>query len=200
MVDGTNGVVYAISGNDGNSAVLVEASTSNLAQIARANIGIGGVSGTTVTLYDGSPDNNYFNSISSGTFLVCGTDSANTFPVLYTFGFTGTTLNTTPISTTQLSTNNGARCSPITEFFNPNIGTGGTDFFFFGLTSNCVGTRGCIMSKPIPGAPPLPVTEIGGTSGIVIDNQSTLGQASSIYFGNLAGTSTAVKLTQNGLN
>jgi hypothetical protein len=41
-------------------------------------------------------------------------------------------------------------------------------------------------------------TENGGTSGIVIDNQSTAGQASSIYFGRLGGN-TGVKVTQNGL-
>ncbi len=42
------------------------------------------------------------------------------------------------------------------------------------------------MSRPIPGTPPAPVAEAGGTSAIGIDNQSTLVQASSIYFGNLA--------------
>lgn len=41
-------------------------------------------------------------------------------------------------------------------------------------------------------------TETGGTSGIVIDNQSTAGQASSIYFGRLGGP-TAVKVTQSTL-
>ncbi len=200
MVDSTNGVVYAVSGNDGTSAVMVEATTANLTELARARIGLGGLSGATVPLYDGSPDNNYFNSASTGTFLVCGTASGNASPVLYTFGFTGTTLNTIPLSSVPLSSNTGSRCSPITEFFNPNVGTSGTDFFFFGLTASCVGPRGCIMSTQSTGAPPLPVGETGGTSGIVIDNQSPLPQASSIYFGNLGGTGTAVKLTQNGLN
>jgi hypothetical protein len=51
-------------------------------------------------------------------------------------------------------------------------------------------------------------SEAGGTSGIVIDNVSSLAQASSIYFSTLATTTCgdgnsggcAVKLTQAGLN
>jgi hypothetical protein len=48
----------------------------------------------------------------------------------------------------------------------------------------------------------------GGTSGIVVDNNSTSGQASSLYFGTLATSTTicgttaaycAVKLTQSAL-
>jgi hypothetical protein len=49
---------------------------------------------------------------------------------------------------------------------------------------------------------------VGGTSAIIVDNDSTAGQASSIYFGTLATSTTvcgntaafcAVKLTQSGL-
>jgi hypothetical protein len=40
----------------------------------------------------------------------------------------------------------------------------------------------------------------GGTSAIIIDNNSTAGQASSIYFTDEANPGSAVKLTQNGLN
>lgn len=73
IVDPTNGVVYAVSSNDGTSAVLVQATTSNLTQLTRARIGVGSTTGTTVKMYDGTPDDNYFNSISTGTFYVCGT-------------------------------------------------------------------------------------------------------------------------------
>jgi hypothetical protein len=43
------------------------------------------------------------------------------------------------------------------------------------------------------------VTEPGGTSVVVTDNFSTAGQASSIYFTDIANPRRAVKLTQNGL-
>jgi hypothetical protein len=200
LVDSTNGVVYAVSADDGNSAVLVEASTSTLAQLARVNIGRGSSTGTYIPMYNGAPDNNYYNSPSTGRFLVCGTAANGLAPTLYTLSFTGTILNTTPVSTSQIVANTGARCSPITEFYNLNVGTG-TDFFFFGVTTGCpvAGGGGCIMSRQNPGTAPTPVAEAGGTSAIMVDNQSTAPQASSIYFGTLAAPGTAVKLTQSGL-
>jgi hypothetical protein len=201
IVDQSNGVVYAISSNDGTSAVLVQASTATLTELARARIGQGSTTGTTVNLYDGSPDNSYFNAPATGSFLVCGTGAADTTPTLYSFGFVGTTLNTAPTSTAQIVNNQGARCSPITEFFNPNVGTGGTDFFFFGLTSNCLGRAGsgCVMSLTGGSTMTTGPAETGGTSSIVMDNESLSGQASSIYFTTLAAPNRAVKVTQSGL-
>jgi hypothetical protein len=197
IVDPADGVVFAVSSNDGTSAVLVQATTGNLTELTRARIGLGSTTGTNVNMYDGTPDDNYFTSISTGHFYVCGTGAANTTPTLYTLGFTGSTLNATGTSS-QLSTATNSRCSPITEFFNPNVG-GGTDFLFFGLTSTCpgLGTSGCVVSQTTGGTI-VRATETGGTSGIVIDNQSTAGQASSIYFGRLGGP-TGVKVTQSTL-
>lgn len=201
IVDSSNGIVYAVSSNAGTNAVLVQANATNLSQLARANIGLGSAGGTNIAMYSGTPDNNYFNAPSTGSLLVCGTATNSTAPVAYTFGFTGTTLNTTPVSSVPIVTSTRSHCSPITEFFNPNVGTG-TDFFFFGINIDCFGanTTGCIMVRQIPGAAPLPVNEAGGTSGIVIDNQSTAGQASSIYFTNEPTAASAIKLTQSGLN
>jgi hypothetical protein len=200
IVDQSNGVVYAISSNDGMSAVLVQASTSTLVEMTRARIGLGSTTGTTVNLYDGTPDDSYFNSPATGSFLVCGTGAADTTPTLYSFGFVGTTLNITPTSTAQIVNDTGARCSPITEFFNPNVGAGGTDFFFFGLTSSCPKINsGCVMSRTVGGILTQGPEEPGGTSGIVMDNQSLLGQASSIYFTPLNPPNRATKVTQNGL-
>jgi len=42
-------------------------------------------------------------------------------------------------------------------------------------------------------------TETGGTSGIIVDNVGSQGQASSIYFTTLGGSHSAVKLTQSAL-
>ena len=58
-------------------------------------------------------------------------------PWLYRLDFGGTGLLTASTAIHQISTNAAARCGPITEFFNSNIG-GGTDFFFWGVTRNCV--------------------------------------------------------------
>lgn len=50
----------------------------------------------------------------------------------------------------------------------------------------------------VPGT--TPATEIGGASGIIVDNNSTAGAASSIYFTTEQNPLNAVKLTQQGLN
>jgi hypothetical protein len=199
LVDPFNGTVFATSSNDGTSAVLVEADTTSLAQLARVRIGQGTSGGTVVNLYDGAFSDAYFTSPGSGQMLVCGTGPADTTPWLYTLNFTGRVVNTTPVSQFQIRNSTRARCSPITEFFNPNIG-GGTDFFFFSLSFDCTGanTNGCIISRTGTGAT-VSVSEAGGTSAIVVDNVSTAGQASSIYFSTQRLPFLAVKLTQNGL-
>ena len=103
----------------------------------------------------------------------------------------------------QIVTSTSSRCSPISEFFNPNITTGGptgTDFFFWGMTADCfgAGTNGCVISRTNLGVNTM-VSEVGGTSVIATDNFSTAAQASSIYFSNLGSPRRAFKLTQSGL-
>lgn len=201
LIDSSSGTVFAVSANDGTTAVVVEADIATFTELARGRIGLGSTGGTNMTLFSGAFDNNYFTTPASGTLTVCGTTATTTAPQLYTFGFTGTTLNTTPVSTVNLVPSTRARCSPITEFFNPNV-AGGTDFLFLGLSADCFGaaTTGCVMSRPSIGAPPTPPHIANGLSGIVVDNTSTLGQASSLYFTNEAAASSAFKFTQNGLN
>ncbi len=66
---------------------------------------------------------------------------------------------------------------------------------------NCSGASGCVMSMAnglVPGT--TPAKEIGGASGIIVDNNSTAGAASSIYFTTEQNPLNAVKLTQQGLN
>ena len=153
-----------------------------------------------VALHDGAFNNDYFTDPSTGFMVVCGTNPTDTRPRRYDFGFTGRVMNPGPIASGQIVNSANARCSPITEYFNPNVGAGGTDFFFWGLTTGCVGANGCVHSRTDAGVVTV-VQESGGTSAIIIDNNSVAPQASSIYFNNLAGPqSRAVKLTQNGLN
>ena len=106
---------------------------------------------------------------------------------------------------------NGNELSPVTEFVN-----GGTDqLFSSGIATDSANfVENNITTFPIA-FPPIDSSnangatteEGGGTSGIVVDNDSGLAQASSIYFGVLTtggvGTNpngnSAVKLTQTGL-
>jgi hypothetical protein len=201
VVDVTNGTVFVVSSNDGTSAVLVQADTSTLAELARARLGEGSTGGTGINLYDGTFNNNYFTKPSTGFILVCGTGAADTTPWRYSFSFVGRVLQTTPTNSTQILNQPLSRCSPLSEFFNPNIGVGGTDFFFWGMTRDCTAAGvagGCVVSLSNLGM--FTVTEPGGTSVVVADNFSKAAQASSIYFTDLANPRRAVKLTQNGLH
>ena len=198
IVDADNGTVFAVSSNDGTSAVIVQADTATLAQLSKGRIGRGSTGGTSVDLYDGAFNNNYFNSPSTGYLFLCGTGAADITPRRYFFAFTGRVMNANPTSSAQILSSTAARCSPITEFFNPNIGATGTDFFFWGMTSDCVGNAGCVMSRNSSDVI-VTVSEPNGTSVIIFDNVSTAPQASSIYFTSQGGPRRAVKLTQNGL-
>ncbi len=204
IVDVSNGTTFAVSANDGTSGVLVEVDTATMTKIATARIGIASKSGTAVTLYQPAFSNSYFDNPSTGQVRLCGTGAADITPWQYAFGFTGRTLNTTPVFSQQLLTSTVARCTGWTEFFNPNIGAGGTDFFFFGLTQDCTAAGfpgGCVVARatddPLTSLPTATIN--GGPSGIVVDNFSTAGQASSIYFSGARAPNLAYKLTQNGL-
>jgi len=204
IVDVTNGTTFVVSGNDGTSAVLEEVDTATLIVLSKARIGLGNSAGAAVDLYEPAFTHDYFNDPNTGSVRLCGTGAADTTPWQYAFGFTGRTMQTTASFSQQLPTipanSADARCTGWTEFFNPNI-NGGTDFFFFGLTQDCTaagGPGGCVAELSGDTAPTATATVTGGPSGIVVDNYSTAGQASSIY---LTGENvqTAYKFTQNGL-
>ncbi len=203
MFDATGATVFAVTSNDASlaGASVVQVNATNFNVVTRVGIGQGSsVGGANVNLYDGDFDDAYFNNPATGHMLVCGTGAADTTPHRYLLGFNGAGV-LQPGSSVQLSTNIAARCGPITEFFNPNVSNGPTDFFFWGLTRNCpgFGANGCIMSLA-NGSPQASVQESGGTSGIVIDNTYvTSTGGSSIYFSTEANPLNAVKLTQQGL-
>jgi hypothetical protein len=199
IVDVTNGTTFAISANDGTSAVLVEADTASLTQLAKARIGLGASGGTPLNIFEPAFDNNYFTNPSTGKIRTCGTGAADTTPWQYAFGFTGRTMHTAAAFSQQLLPSTLARCTAWTEFFNPNI-AGGTDFFFFGLTQDCTGAgaaNGCVVA--LTGNSTITkATVSGGPSGIVIDNYSTAAEASSLYL-SARNINAAHKYTQNGL-
>ncbi|HTC57383.1 MAG TPA: hypothetical protein VK706_13290, partial [Candidatus Sulfotelmatobacter sp.] len=94
--------------------------------------------------------------------------------------------------------------------------TGGPDYMFVGVVQNPTELYSFLLPNSLlvasgdaPTIQAKNTTDVaGGTSGIIVDNDSTAGQASSIYFGTLAtsnsicGTTAAycaVKLTQSAL-
>ena len=203
IVDITNGTAFVISSNNGHgAAVLDQVDTQLFTVLASATIGEGSSGGTTaVDIYQPALSNAYYTSPSSGAIYTCGTGQSDTTPWVYSFGFTGRTMLTPPVSSRQLLTST-ANCSPWTEFFNPNIGANGTDFFFFGLTQDCTGTgtSGCVAEITATSNTPTMAPVTTGPSGIVVDNwNTTVGQASSIYL-TAEGNATAYKFTQNGLH
>ncbi len=203
IVDVTNGTTFAVSANDGTSAVVVQADTTTLTQLAKARIGVGASTGTTLNTHQPALSNAYYTNPSSGAIYACGTGAgADTSPWAYSFGFVGRLMNTSPASSHQLLTTAGVGCTSWTEFFNPNVGgANGTDYFFFGFPEDCTGsgTSGCVVEITTASATPTMVAMEGGPSGIVVDNYSTDGQASSIYLTG-QGVNNAYKFTQNGLH
>ncbi len=199
VVDITNGTTFVVDANDGTSAVLVEFDTATLTQITKSRIGLGSTTKTALTLGQPAFTNDYYNDPSTGQIRLCGTGASDTTPWQYGFAFTGRTMHSTAAFSQQLLTSTAAVCTNWTEFYNPNI-NGGTDFFFFGLTQDCfgTGTDGCVVAATTEGSPVTTADVPGGPSGIVIDNYSTAGQASSLYLSSETG-STGYKFTQNGL-
>jgi hypothetical protein len=199
IVDVTNGTTFVVDANDGTSAVLVEFDTATLTQLAKARIGEGASTKTALTIPQPAFTNDYYNDPSTGQVRLCGTGSGDTTPWQYAFSFVGRTMNTSAAFSQQLLPSTAAQCTNWTEFYNPNVGAG-TDFFFFGLTQDCTGagSSGCVVAATTEGPPVTTANVAGGPSGIVIDNYSLAGQASSLYLSSETG-STAYKFTQNGL-
>jgi len=89
--------------------------------------------------------------------------------------------------------------------------TGGPDYMFVGVEQNSPGVYSFLMPGGVVANTPATNTTdaAGGTSGMVVDNNGTGGQESSLYYGTLATSTTicgaaaaycAIKLTQSGLN
>jgi hypothetical protein len=150
-------------------------------------------------VHAGTFDNQFWiNGTTGGHMLACGFVSGTkgaplipSNPKMYMFPFDTNHLITSTGSTTWVVNNTlGDRCSPLTEFFN-----GTTDRMFFGVGGASDGfiessTLTKTASAPSCAAPPTSscVTAphlLGGTSGIVIDDQVSTG-GTNIYFSTLA--------------
>ena len=218
IVQGIGGAVTQLSANFTTGTT---ASASNTVNLGSAS-GNGDCTGSNV--HTGTFDNAFWVSGStSGHMIACGfvnEGGAPAEPTMYMFPFTAHVLNnaTATSATFLIDTTKGDECSPLTEFSN-----GTTDRLFFGVGS----TVGYLQSSTItttlttPTCTGAPTTTcvtspsaLGGTSGIVIDNQLSNG-GTNIYFSTLALGSVngqkcnvtggaanphcAVKLTQSAL-
>jgi hypothetical protein len=168
-------------------------------------------------MFDGAFDEAYYDSGGTGNLYACGTSGA--VNALWQIPITGGVMGT-PVLGPALTTADVA-CSPITEFLN-----GSTDRMFLsvagsavaGAPINCTSASGCIMSFDITNplawgtltAPAATATVTGGTSGIIVDNSSSAGGASQVYFTPLsdqtcttsggAGGGCAIQASQSGLD
>jgi hypothetical protein len=203
IVDSTNQMVYATFNSNGTNSLVVQAPTS-LASSVSVPVG------TASNVYTGpyGPDFNNAWYTGSGTPLlyIAGTGTG-TLPTLYSIGFNGSgVMNSSANSTTAALATGTADSSPVTEFYNPNLLK---DYLFVGVTNNCIasvrgGNAGCVMSLditngfPTVNASTTALAAAGGTTGIIVDNDSSLTEASNIYYATKTGA-TLVKATQSGL-
>jgi len=209
--------IFAFSGNDGTAgaSAVVAQLKMDLTGLVRVHVGLGSVGNNSsdVDIHSGAFDDKYFGATpSSGRLFVCGTIAGDTSAAFYWIGFTAyPVMNSTATGSIARGTTAGNPCTPITEIFNTNVNFGGGDHDIVisgvvGASPNGVLRTDDISTGVITGTLS-GVNYPGGVSGIIWDNVSTSGQASSVYFstlttsttGTCSGTRCAVKLTQLGL-
>lgn len=204
LVDSYDGFVYLYLPNASGigisgDAVVLQYSTANTSSLHYTRVGSGLVDKGPV--YTGAFNDAYFTNSNPATwyYYVCNyaSGAGSTAPVLYRVSFDVSRFVAALPSPATVNLNGGAadQCaSSLLEF----KGNDNVDRLFYSLV-----TGGTVNYVDISGATPAmgpatPVSSLGGTTGIVVDNISTAGQASSIYYMQLGGTN-AVKLTQAAL-
>ena len=213
IVDGVDGFVYVVSGSNGSSAVLTQASTT-LAKHTTVPVGADSV----FNLHEPAFSNAYYTSPTAAGALiyVAGYDAAGDQIELYAYCFNSSSVvsncpGVTPAGpeAVSLNTQSGSQLeyAPLTEFYNS---TTSTDLLFVTVLQNRNPNIGVFNINSFPASATLAAStqEGSGTSGGIVDNNSSSAQASSIYFGALDTTAScgaggtggcAVKLTQAGL-
>jgi len=232
IVDSNTGKVFVFLGNNGTNAVVIQ---SDVTLSASVTVSLG--TGTGHHLHSGAFDNTYMTGNgSAGSLYMCGS-SATSAPTIQRIGFTNSgrippspfanpvgTMNATVDVATLTVASASAECSPITELYNANAPAASADQIFFGVQKSGSGTNcggaGCVMSVNVTGTPATlaianSIAEIGGPSGIIVDNDANttlFPQSSSLYFssqgnstagvpcGVTVGVGCAIKVTQAGLN
>jgi hypothetical protein len=221
IVDSSNGFVYAVTGNNGTTATLVQTNTaftpSSIHRVGLGNYSVSPPENVSLPTFNTA----YFSSstYTSWAIFSCGYNSLGTQTVLYDVSFSSTartlSAGTPPASNQFLLASDVEACSPLTGFTNLNFSppfSPPTDWLFLGLSGGSVGnynlngTSGAGFAGGFAAVDTYTVS--GGPSGIIPDNDSAESQASSIYFSSLGSQACgiggtgycAIKLTQAGLN
>ena len=233
MVDGTTETVYVVVAQDGkgNSALYqfpatfaAKACGNNGMTNEEVTLGTGSTTGERI--FDGDVDNAFISG-GAGHMYICGNAGGNATLYQIALPATGVIPNPTTAVVGPALTTAAAACGPVTEFDNP--GGTGTEYLFVsvaasaittGTVVHCPAANGCLLSYIIGSTPAPPawsatfartsaITAAGGTSGIIIDNSSTVGGASQIYFTPLANQACptsggtggcAIQASQSALN
>ncbi len=222
IVDGVNGFVYAVSGsaNGGAYGALVQAK-ADLSSFVVAQIG----AGNQCNNHSPQFSNAYYTSPTAAGALIyvagatgtvsqpCNPGSSTTGSIFVygvTLGAGGVMTSGTPAHSFNLGGGPGAQWAPLLEFYNT---TTATDWLFAGANQSGQTNLGSMnITAGFPGTIGV-VTEGLGPSGMIVDNDSSAGQAASIYLASQQASVTctnntnlravggcAVKLTQAGLN
>ena len=203
IVDSTRQMVYASFNSNGSNAVIVQAPTSMASTVS---VPVGTQSTIYTGPYEPAFNNAWFTGSGTQKMFVAGTGTG-TLPTLYSVGFNGSgVMNSSADVTTAALATGTADSSPLTEFYNASLLK---DYLFVGVTDHCVatvggGTAGCVMSLditngfPTVNASATALAAPGGTTGIIVDNDSTASEASSIYYATKTGAE-LVKATQAAL-
>ncbi len=209
VLDLTNGTLYLYTPDGGTLGCPNAATSNNVLQMAAnftagagavtsAQISPTGTCSSTLSMYDGDFDNAYFSG-GAGHLYVCGDIGGN--PTLYQISVSAAgalgAVTTGPNIASAATT-----CSAVTEFRNPNAAGGAKDWIFLstqasavtGAPINCPAASGCLMSFDVTSGAAISagtttaarITVAGGASGLVIDNSSSSGGASQVYFTPLA--------------
>lgn len=199
QVQGIGGAITQLAANFATGAP----TNTNTVDLGSAS-GNGDCTGKNV--HSGAFDNAFWvNGLTSGHMITCGFANNGGVPAnpqMYFFPFASHVITSTGKSTFQINTTKGDECSPLTEFYN-----GSTDRLFFGVGS----TDGFLESSTITSSLTTPTctgaptstcvtspVALGGTSGIVIDNQLSNG-GTNIYFSTLgAGSVNSLKCNVTG--
>ena len=191
-VVGIGGAISQLPANFTSSTTLTTSNTVDLGS------GSGNGDCTGGNLHAGTFDNAFWlNGSASGHMIGCGFVSGTaqkplkpSNPQMFLFPFASGTITSTGDASFVVNNTKGDECSPLTEFYD-----GTTDRLFFGVgstdgyvESSTIGTSS-LATPNCQAAPSSTCTTtpaaLGGTSGIVIDNQVSNGGAN-IYFSTLA--------------
>ena len=204
IVDDGGQMVYATFNSNGTNAVVVQAPTTLASWVSAP---VGPANTTSDAPYYPDFNNAWYTGSGTPMMYVAGTGNG-TLPTLYSIGFDANgVMNSSAGGQTAALATGTADPSPVTEFYNTALQK---DYLFAGVTNHCIavnlgGTAGCILSLDITnGFPTINAASTalaadGGTTGIVVDNDSSATEASSVYYATKSG-GTLVKATQNGLD